>query len=95
MAGAGLRLSELCAGEEELACPVPRERRDKPPLQDPHQNRRAKARHYERLYPETVGAIPSLQKYFATQRGEGQSKNTPGPFSCLGKMPKLPTRRGC
>jgi len=35
------------------------------------------------------------KKYFATQRGEGQSKNTPGPFSCSGSSPKRPTRRGC
>jgi len=31
--------------------------------------------------------LPHFQKISARQQGEGQSKNTPGPFSCLGRMP--------
>src|SRR2546422_8433214 len=82
MAGAGLRLGELFAGEGELACPVPRRAAGQTAATRSTETAGLKARQYE---SETVGPVTSLQKYFATQRGEGQSKNPPGPFSCFGR----------
>jgi hypothetical protein len=74
MAGAGLRLGHLFAGEGERGLLL-----------------------YGGKSPQRIRrrfTLRRFRKYFSTQRSEGQSKNTSGPFSCLG-MPWHLTRRGC
>ncbi len=79
MAGAGLRLNELYAGEGERGLLL--------------RGENLPQRNLRRVKPWVP--LHRSREYFATQRGEGQSKNSPGPFSCLGATPRHLARRGC